>query len=109
MFYLWNYPDEIINKTINIHFGNWSHQLFYLDEEFDNLATKIIYFFKESGQDPYERFLNAEPLVDFAICKKITYKPIEYIYRHYVYNLISKHENIDIEKEEEEYYLQKNK
>jgi len=94
-----------INEKINIFFGKWSSQLDYIDDNFNKLATRLIKFVKEIGQDPYNRFFNVEPLLDFAIDTNITDKDINYIYRHYVYNLIAKYEVIDIEKEEAKYYL----
>jgi hypothetical protein len=89
------------NKTIC--FGKWHSQLDYLDCKYHNVGRKLIKLAAEAGVDPYGRYIDAEPLVDFAIQQEITNKTADYIYRHYVYQMLSKHENIDVEQEELRY------
>lgn len=106
MYSLWNYfSTPIIDDIPNIHFGKWACQLDYLDCQYNRLATRLIKFAKEAGKDPYNRYFNFEPLVDFALEKDISTKSTDYIYRHYVYNLVSQHDSIDIEQEELNYLI----
>ena len=89
-----------------IKFGRWNCQLDYLDFYHNKLATRLIQFAKEAGKDPYGRYFDAEPLVDFVLATGISDKSPDYMYRHYVYNLISEHEAIDVDKEEMRYLFE---
>lgn len=101
---IWNYfytnpqPNEV--DTPLIKFGKWDSQLDYIDYNYHEIITKLIRFAQEAGKDKYDRYFNAECLLDFAITSKITDKSADYIYRHYVYHLLSMHEEIDIDEEE---------
>ena len=88
-----------------ITFGKWHSQLDYLDDKYNNLATKLIRFVNEAGEDEYNRYFNLEPIVDFVLEKGFSKYSADYIYRHYVYYLISQKEYIDIDKEEDLHIL----
>ena len=106
MYKIWNYlyPETPIKDNVpNIKFGKWSCQLDYLDYYYHRLATRLIQFAKEVGKDPYDRYFDFEPFVDFVIEKGITDKSADYMYRHYVYYIVSQHEPINIDQEEVKY------
>jgi hypothetical protein len=109
MYSLWKYfyPEQGPTMTdhLPIKFGRWNCQLDYLDYCYNDLATRLIQFAKEAGKDPYGRYFDAEPLVDFVVSAGISDKSADYMYRHYVYHLLSKHEHIDIEQEELRYLI----
>ena len=90
---------------ININFGKYNHMLGWIDIRYNNVATRMIEFAKEAGPDKYNRIYNFEPVLEFAITDKMTGKSIDYIYRHYVYHLLSQVETIDINQEELDYHL----
>lgn len=96
---MFNYFRLRVNKPKWINFGEWSDKIDYINT-YNNLADRLIYFFKEVGKDPYNRYYNIENLISFAIDTNNTDKDIDYIYRHYVYNILSKIENVDIKEEE---------
>ena len=83
-----------------IKFGKWTPKLEFLDYYYHGVVTKLIQFAKEAGHDQYGRYFDGEPLLDFVIQEGITDKSADYMYRHYVYHIIGKHEYIDVEKEE---------
>ena len=85
-------------------FGNWNYKLYYLDLVYNSLASRIIQFAREAGEDPYDRHFDAEPLVDFAVNAGLTDRSVDCIYRHYVYHILGRHETIDVDREELEYY-----
>ena len=88
---------------LNVSFGHWHYYLSYLDYHYHNIVTKLINFAKEAGVDRYGRYYNFEELVDFAMDAQITDKTADYIYRHYTYHIISKHEPINVDEEEYKY------
>ncbi len=82
-----------------VKFGRHDPQV--LDYQYNDIATRLELFARESGVDPYNRYFDMEPLVDFAIEKDVTDKSADYIYRHYIYNILTERgEDVDIESEE---------
>lgn len=79
----------------NIRFGKWERLLFYMDENYDNLISKLIQFAREAGPDPCGRHFDAEPLVDFAVTSECWRGSADYIYQKYTYHLIRQHEDVD--------------
>ena len=86
-----------------IKFGRWESQLSSLDYQYDRVITKLCNFAAEAGVDQYGRYFDAEPLLDFVLSYELYSKSAEYMYRHYVYYLLSQHELIDVDKEEMDY------
>lgn len=74
-------------------YGDYQPFYYIIDFIYHGICGKIERFYEESGgyKDPYNRDMNAEPLIDFAITKDITDKDINYIYRQYVYDKLGKH------------------
>jgi len=107
MYNLWRYFN--IEKSEEdqplIKFGKWEPQLDYLNYCYHDMVKRLIQFAKEAGVDPYGRYFDFEPLIDFVISAGISDKSADYMYRHYVYHILSKHEQIDIEKEEIRYLI----
>lgn len=89
-----------------IKFGKWNHQLDYIDQMYQRLATRLIKFAQEAGPDPYDRYFDAEPFLDFVIKKRLYDKSVDYMYRHYVYHLLSQEEDINVELEEFNHHYQ---
>jgi len=84
----------------NFKLGKWETKGKELDELHENFYDRIVDFAIEIGEDPYNRDFNMEPIIDFAVEKGITTFGLDYIYRHYVYNKLSKIERINIDDEE---------
>nr|QBK88250.1 MAG: hypothetical protein LCMAC202_06120 [Marseillevirus LCMAC202] len=97
---MWRHFYAEPKPAVNIRFGRWDCQLDRLDYDYHQLATRFIQFAKEIGEDPYNRYFAVEPLIDFAISTAITNKSTDYIYRHYIYHLLSQYEDIDTDQEE---------
>ena len=88
------------NIPENIIFGKWTNKLDILDYKYDNIISRLIRYIKDLGEDPYNRKINVEMIIDFSIKNNITSNSIDFIYRHYVYNLMSQVQDVDINKEE---------
>ena len=82
--------------TPDVRFGKWKRLLFYLDDNYDHLVSKLIGLAREVGPDPCGRCFDAEPLVDFAVSTGKWYGSADYIYRQYTYHLIRKFEGLPL-------------
>jgi len=74
-------------KKKRIVFLKWTKRA--LNSRFHGLGSKFEHFALEAGEDIYNRYFIADPLVDYAINANITEKSAEYIYRHYVYSKLA--------------------
>lgn len=84
-----------------VKFGKWDSYLPELNRDYNNIVNKLVSFLKEVGKDPYQRCFDIEPLLDFTLANGLSNQSSDYIYRHYVYHLLSSAGNpIDIEEEE---------
>lgn len=89
--------------SVLIQFGFWTPKLAYIDYYYDGVVTKLIEFAREAGHDKYGRYFQAQDLLTFVLDEGITDKSVDYMYRHYVYHIINKHDKIDINEAELEY------
>lgn len=92
---------------MSIIFGEYYGCYYIFNWLYNNICEKINNFLLQAGPDRYERNMNAEPIIDFAIRKSITDKSAEYIYRHFVYDKIEK-TGFHFNKDEEEISDMKN-
>lgn len=69
--------------TKRILYGKHGH---YTNIVYNGICDKIKEFAEESGKDPYNRYFDAEPLIDFAIKNYITQLSAKEIYRKYIYH-----------------------
>lgn len=89
--------------SVLIKFGCWTPKLAYIDYYYNGVVTKLIEFAREAGHDRYGRHFDAEALLTFVLEAGITDKSADYMYRHYVYHIINRHDHIDVDEAELEY------
>ena len=89
-------PNEEMFIKLDI---NYINELYY-NIFCNDIINQLKNFFKQAGHDKYNRYIDMNPIFEYTLENKLYNTSPDYIYRHYVYYLLSQHEDIDIYKEE---------